>query len=48
MTKQQIISARILAHVANGMQLKEAFDAVLGEGAYMKMAAEVWAAARAK
>lgn len=48
MSKDQIISARILAAMASGMELREAFDSVLGEGAYMKMAGEVYDALRAK
>jgi hypothetical protein len=44
MTKSQSISALILARVANGETLKEAFDAVLGAGAYERLAGEVWSA----
>ena len=44
MTKSQAISALILARVANGETLKEAFDAVLGAGAYERLAGEVWEA----
>jgi hypothetical protein len=44
MTKAQSISALILARVANGETLKEAFDAVLGAGAYERLAGEVWEA----
>ena len=47
MSKQQIISAKILANVANGMDLRTAFDAVLGEGAYVKLAGEVYDTLRA-
>ena len=38
----EIISTRILALVASGMPLPAAFDAVLGEGAYLKMAGEIY------
>jgi hypothetical protein len=44
MTKQQAISALILAEVAKGLSIQEAFDAVIGEGAYVKLAGEVWEA----
>ena len=40
------ISARILAYVQAGMTVREAFDAVLGEGAYSKLAGEVYGALR--
>lgn len=42
------ISAAILAHVANGKTLPEAYDAMFGEGAYVKMAGEMYDALRAK
>lgn len=42
------ISAAILAHVAAGKSLPEAFDAVLGAGAYAKLAGDVYDALRAK
>jgi hypothetical protein len=38
----------ILARVAQGQQLPEAFDAVLGEGAYQRLAFELWEELRAK
>jgi hypothetical protein len=44
MTKSQAISALILARVANGETMQEAFDAVLGAGAYQRLAGEVWEA----
>lgn len=44
MTKQQAISALILANVAKGMTVEQAFDAVIGEGAYKQLADEVWEA----
>jgi hypothetical protein len=48
MDKNAIISARILAHVANGMTIDQAYDAVFGEGAYLKLAGELYDALRAK
>jgi hypothetical protein len=44
MTKQQAISALILAEVAKGKTIDQAFDAVIGEGAYKRLADEVWEA----
>ena len=44
MNKQQAISALILANVAKGMTVEQAFDAVIGEGAYKQLAGEVWEA----
>lgn len=44
MTKTQVISALILAEVAKGRTIQQAFDAVIGEGAYVKLAGEVWEA----
>jgi hypothetical protein len=44
MTKTQAISALILAEVASGKAIEQAFDAVIGEGAYQKLAGEVWEA----
>ncbi len=48
MTKQQIISARIIALVKSGMDIQKAFDSVIGEGAYKKLAHEVYDSLRAK
>lgn len=48
MTKQQAISALILAEVAKGSTIQEAFDAVLGAGSYKRLAGEVWEAFRAQ
>ena len=46
MTKMNAkISAAILALVAEGKTLPEAFDAVLGAGAYRDLANEIWEAA---
>lgn len=42
------ISAAILANVAKGMDLPAAYDAVFGEGSYLKMAGEMYDALRAK
>ena len=44
MIKQQAISALILAEVAKGRTIQEAFDAIIGEGAYAQLAGEVWEA----
>jgi len=46
--KNAAISAAIIAHRNNGMSLRDAFDAVLGAGAYSKLAGEVYDALRAK
>lgn len=46
--KNAAISAKILANVQAGMTLPQAFDAVLGEGAYMKLAGEVYDELNAK
>jgi hypothetical protein len=46
--KNAAISAQIMAHMNNGMTLSEAFDAVLGEGAYAKLASDVYDELRAK
>lgn len=42
------ISLAIMSHVAAGKSLPEAYDAVMGAGAYVKLAGEVYEAARAK
>mgnify|MGYP006337312719 CR=1 FL=1 len=42
MTASQKISAAILANIAAGKSVKEAFDAILGNGAYEKLAGEVY------
>lgn len=36
------ISAAILAHVASGKSLQQAFDAVLGAGAYSELAGSLY------
>ena len=46
--KNAAISARILAAMKAGMDIQQAFDSVLGEGAYMKLAHEVYAELRAR
>ena len=49
MTKTQQISAMILAEMAaNGGDIKAALDKICGAGTYMKLASDVWHAARAK
>ncbi|CAB3784149.1 hypothetical protein [Pararobbsia alpina] len=48
MNKNQIISARILAAVANGKTIEQAYDAVMGDGAYLKLAGEMYDELRAK
>lgn len=42
MPKQAIISAKILKLVAEGINLRDAFDAVLGQGAFEKLAGEIY------
>jgi len=44
MTKNQAISALILAEVAKGKTIQQAFDAVIGEGSYEQLAGEIWEA----
>lgn len=46
--KNAAISAKIIANVQAGMSVSEAYDAVLGAGAYVKMAGELYDALRAK
>jgi len=48
MSKQQIISAKILAEVAAGKTVKDAVDSVLGKGQFEKMAGEVWESLNSK
>ena len=48
MTKNQAISLMILGKVAQGMTIREAFDAILGEGTVEKLAGEVYDALREK
>jgi len=42
MNTSPVISMRILAFVALGFTVNEAFDAVLGAGAFQKMAGELF------
>ena len=46
--KNAAISAKILAAMQAGMTLEQAFDAALGEGAYLKLAGEVYDELNAK
>ena len=48
MTKDQIISAKILLAMANGMDVQAAFDFVIGEGAYLKFAGDLYDKLRAQ
>jgi hypothetical protein len=42
MTATQKISAAILVQVASGKSIKEAIDAVIGEGTFNQIASDVW------
>jgi len=42
------ITAAIVAKLAQGMDVKQAIDAVMGEGAYVKVAGHIYDALRAK
>jgi hypothetical protein len=46
--KNAAISARILAAVKSGMELPQAYDSVFGEGAYIKLAGEIYDELRRK
>lgn len=46
--KNAVISAKILANVQAGMTTQQAFDSVIGEGSYAKMAGELYDALNAK
>jgi hypothetical protein len=49
MTKTQAISLLLQASIqAHGGDVQKGFDAIMGEGAYLKLAGEVWTALRAK
>jgi len=48
MTKDQIISSKIIAAMATGLDLPAAWDVVFGLGAYKKMAGDLYSALRAK
>ena len=41
-TKNAQISEAIMIQVAAGLSVQQAFDAVLGQGAYMKLAGELY------
>jgi hypothetical protein len=47
MTKNQIISARILKLVAEGYDVRTALDEVLGKGTFEKLAGDLYDALRA-
>lgn len=42
MTITQKISAAILARIAAGQSVRQAFDAVLGAGAFDRLAGSLW------
>lgn len=42
MTPSQTLSAKILAFVAEGYTIREAFDMVLGEGAFLEFAGNLY------
>ncbi|MBB5411874.1 hypothetical protein HDG34_005840 [Paraburkholderia sp. HC6.4b] len=42
------ILARVLTHVANGIEIQHAYDAVFGTGAYEKLTAELYGDLRAR
>lgn len=44
MNKQTQISMMILKNVAEGMALEQAYDAVMGDGAYSQLVAETYKA----
>lgn len=48
MTINQTISFQIVALMGSGADLRTAFDAVLGEGAYDKLAGELWEELRSR
>ena len=48
MSKQQQISARLMAYLANGATLKEAFEYVMGPGYYDCLVQELYDQLRAK
>jgi hypothetical protein len=47
-TKNAVVSARILAHVQRGSTLPEAVDAVLGGGTYAAVVGNIYDALTAK
>jgi tetrahydromethanopterin S-methyltransferase subunit C len=48
MTKTQAISMMILAKVAAGMSVREAFNAVLGPGRFEQLASDLYDELRAR
>jgi hypothetical protein len=48
MTTDQKISAKILALMAEGMDAREALDAVCGPGTFKRLAGDVWKALQDK
>lgn len=46
MAKNESITIRIAALLVQGMEVREAYEAVLGEGSWEKMAGEIWEAAQ--
>ena len=48
MTKTQAISMMILAKVAAGMTIREAFNAVLGQGRFEQLASDLYDELRAR
>jgi len=48
MTKSQAISTMILTAIQDGKDVREAVDAVLGQGTFEKLAGDLYDALRAK
>jgi len=48
MDKTAEISRRIATLIADGMSVRDAIDAVLGAGSFLKIADDLWNAFRAK
>jgi hypothetical protein len=46
MTKTQQISLAILTKINAGMSVKDAINAVLGEGTFEQIASDIWEAAQ--
>ena len=46
--KNVCINVAIVTMVKSGVELETAFDMIVGEGAYKKMAGDVWTKLRAK
>jgi hypothetical protein len=47
MTTDQIISAKIIAAMAQGMTIDQAIDSVFGAGTYAKLASDLYDSLRA-